>query len=116
MRSASGIDLSPSDLAAGLDWNSVAGDAPAQPEDLFVRRGQKGETVEYFQRRLARLSPLKPGRIDSVFGEKTEKSVAAFQRSRTPRVEKEASSIGPWTRSELDLAEVERAAEIIATR
>lgn len=104
------IDLKPAELARGIDWDTVAGDGAREPQNVFVRVGEVGADVEYYQRKLARLSAKAPGRIDGQYGPKTAASVAAFQRGRRPRVREgsDGELIGPWTKSELDLAEVER--------
>ncbi|NNG16594.1 MAG: hypothetical protein HKM89_08945 [Gemmatimonadales bacterium] len=106
------IDLTPAELGEGIEWRTVKGDGGPVAHSLFVREGDVGDTVEYYQRKLARLSPTSPGRIDGEFGPKTAASVSAFQKSRTPKVDEGASGnwIGPWTMSELDAAEAELAA------
>lgn len=103
------IDLTPDEMERGIDWDTVPA-APEAPVDAFGRRGDVGVGVEYYQRKLERLSPRSPGPIDGVYGEKTAASVAAFQESREPAVEEgtDGEIIGAWTRSQLELAEVER--------
>jgi peptidoglycan hydrolase-like protein with peptidoglycan-binding domain len=66
--------------------------------------------VEYYQRKLVRLSPKSPGTPDGKYGKDTAASVLAFQRSRTPVVRegRQGEIIGPWTRDELDLADMQR--------
>lgn len=107
------LDVTPAELERGIDWNTVAGEpAVAKADPLFPRKGEVGPVVEYFQRRLARLSSTSPGTIDGWYGDKTAASVVAFQKSRAPKIEEGRAGewIGPWTRGELDLAEAERAA------
>ena len=101
------LDVTPDELAAGINWESVR----QQEEVMFARRGDKGPTVEYYQRKLARLSPADPGPPDADYGGRTAASVAAFQQSRVPPITEGVAGdyIGPWTRSELDRAEAERA-------
>lgn len=104
------VDLTPDEIARGIDWDTVTRDVSGAPQLAFVRLGDLGPEVEYYQRRLARVSPKSPGVPDGKYGKNTAASVAAFQRSRKPQVREGADGeiIGPWTRSELDLAEVER--------
>jgi hypothetical protein len=103
------IDLTPDELARGVDWGThpVVAEAPVP---AFVRRGDVGAEVAYYQRKLARLSPKSPGTPDGKYGKATSDSVLAFQRSRTPQVKEGARGevIGAWTRDELDLADIER--------
>lgn len=62
---------------------------------------------------IARLSPTSPADPDGKYGKNTAASVLPFQRSRRPQVREgdDGELIGPWTRSELDVAEVERLLE-----
>lgn len=104
------IDLTPEELERGIDWDTVPAAPNARPVEAFARRGDVGVRVEYYQRKLERISPRPPGPIDGKYGTKTAASVAAFQESRDPAVEEgtDGEVIGAWTRSELELAEVER--------
>jgi D-alanyl-D-alanine carboxypeptidase/Putative peptidoglycan binding domain len=104
------VDLTPDEMARGVDWDTVARSVSSTPLAAFVRLGDVGPEVEYYQRKLVRLSPASPGDPDGKYGHDTAASVLAFQRSRRPMVREgdDGEAIGPWTRSELDLAEVER--------
>lgn len=106
------IDLTPAEMERGIDWSThtvTVAAAEKQPA-AFVKLGDVGPEVEYYQRKLARLSPKAPGGVDGSYGKKTAESVLAFQRSRTPQVKEgtKGEILGPWTRDELDVAEVER--------
>lgn len=63
-----------------VDWSTVAGD---QGEDMFVKLGDKGPAVEYWQRRLVRLGSNitypggPPQGIDGDYGAKVEAAVKA---------------------------------------
>lgn len=102
------VDVTPAEIAAGIDGGSV----PAEEETMFARQGDRGARVEYYQRKLTRLSPVPPGPIDGDYGPATAASVAAFQAARVPPVVEglRGDLIGPWTRDELDRAEAERGA------
>lgn len=108
------IDLTPAEMQRGIDWSThtptvvVVEATPAA--NAFVKRGDLGPEVEYYQRKLARLSPTFPGTPDGKYGKDTAASVLAFQRSRTPVVREglRGEIIGPWTRDALDVADMER--------
>jgi hypothetical protein len=106
------IDLTPDELARGIDWSTHTVTVVAANElpPAFVKRGDVSVEVEYYQRKLVRLSPKPPGAPDGKYGKDTAASVLAFQRSRTPMVREGTNGhiIGPWTRDELDLADMER--------
>lgn len=104
------IDLTPAEIQRGIDWGTAPAVVPQPRPTFFVRLGDVGPEVEYYQRKLARLSPVSPGSFDGAYGRRTAESVLAFQRSRKPAVREGTGgeTIGPWTRSELDLAEVQR--------
>ena len=108
------IDLTPVEMERGIDWSTHTPTVVAIEEIpatmAFVKRGDLGPEVEYYQRKLVRLSPKSPGAPDGKYGKDTATSVLAFQRSRTPVVREGAQGniIGPWTRDELDLADMER--------
>ncbi|MGH7678997.1 MAG: M15 family metallopeptidase [Gemmatimonadaceae bacterium] len=106
------IDLTPAEMERGIDWSThtvTVASAEEQPA-AFARLGDVGPEVAYFQRKLARLSPQSPGKLDGHYGRKTADSVLAFQRSRSPRIAEGARGeiIGPWTRDEMDVAEIQR--------
>jgi hypothetical protein len=101
------LNVTPNELAAGIDWTTVV-----QQEDvMFVRKGDDGPAVQQYQRQLARLSAVDPGDVDGKYGTQTAGSVEAFQQGRVPPVVEGTAGdyIGPWTMSELDRAESERA-------
>ncbi len=104
------IDLTPAELGRGIDFSTQPAAIVADLPAAFVKRGDVSPEVEYYQRKLERLSPKSPGGFDGKYGKGTADSVLAFQRSRTPQVREGAKGevIGPWTRDQLDVAEVER--------
>jgi hypothetical protein len=106
------IDLTPTEMARGIDWSTHTVTVAVAEESTaaFVRRGDFSPEVEYYQRKLARLSPKSPGTPDGKYGKGTAESVVAFQKSRSPQVREgtKGEIIGPWTRDELDIAEIER--------
>lgn len=106
------IDLTPAEMLRGIDWSThtvtvAVADASVMP---FVKLGDVSAEVQYYQRKLARLSPRPPGDIDGKYGKGTAESILAFQKSRSPQVREGAKGeiIGPWTRDELDVADMER--------
>ena len=106
------LDLTPAEMERGIDWSThtvTMAVAEAQPP-AFVKLGDVSPEVEYYQRKLTRLSPKFPGKPDGKYGTKTAESVLAFQRSRSPQVKEGARGeiIGPWTRDEMDIAEIQR--------
>ena len=110
------IDLTPAEIQRGIDWSDYpVAAAPTRPF-TYVRLGDVGPDVEYYQRKLERLSPVAPGTLDGAYGRRTAASVLAFQNSRSPAVREgtKGEVIGPWTRSELDLAEVQRVVAMTA--
>lgn len=104
------VDLTPAEMERGIDWTGLPAELAGDRAVGFVRLGDVGPEVAYYQRKLARLSSKSPGAIDGQYGKMTAASVEAFQLSRKPLVREGANGevLGPWTRSELDLAEVER--------
>jgi len=106
------IDLTPAQMQRGIDWSTHTVTVAAADEQpaAFVKLGDVSPEVEYYQRKLARLSPRSPGTLDGKYGKGTAESVVAFQKSRSPLVREgtRGEIIGPWTRDELDVADVER--------
>jgi hypothetical protein len=106
------LDVTPDQMLRGIDWSThaVTVAAAAAAPAAFVKLGDVGPEVAYYQRKLERLSPTPPGGGDGSYGKQTAASVLAFQRSRKQRVQEgeKGEVIGPWTRDQFDVAEIER--------
>jgi hypothetical protein len=98
------VVASPTELAAGIDWSTVAGapggvpgpvaDAPRDSASRPVLSpGDRGPAVVELQRRLS-TAGCDPGPADGRFGPRTEAAVRAFQAARGLAVD---ATVGPLT-------------------
>ncbi len=91
-----------------VDWKTVAGGGTGNGDGMFAVRGDKGPTVEYWQRRLVRLGEDltfpggPPHGIDGSYGGKTSTGV----KNQVPGID--GDTLGPY---ETELLDIKPAAE-----
>jgi len=73
-----------------------------------LKKGHRGDDVSEMQKALA-AAGFNPGRIDGVFGDKTDAAVRSFQAQRQLKVD---GAVGPKTRAALSLGDIFETAKI----